>query len=555
MRFRIIASILLCLSLLSFKGDNNFIERDGTDYAVFFAVKDYYQWDDLRTPIKDAQAIAKVLRNKYDFKTEILENPTKIEIQKKIAEFQKKHFKKDDQLLIFFTGHGEFIPSNYNPDEGKGYFIPSDAKKDDPFRGSYLYYPDIKPDINDIDCQHIMIVIDACFSGSFLQYRDSGDERPGLMNDRDRLIKNSLEKRCRKGITSGGLKRTRDGVYHSPFTDKFLAGLNSLGGEDQVLTYNELYSKLEGLQDAPRRGYFGYEDSESKFLFIAKQQKINNQKIANSAQRQADLNAWQIAENGNTIETYRIYLSSHPSGLFASRALQKILEIEEETDWQIASVLNTSDSYQEYIDKYPNGKNRTEASRLRAVVKDSTKDFSGASGTFIDSRDGQVYKWIEMKDGKTWMAENLNYKTPESYCYDNNESYCKEYGRLYSWQEAKKACPSGWYLPSDEGWKKLIKTYGGYIDSEDDGKDNGNPQAAYNSLISSEFSALLGGYRSSFGSGTSPFMLVGEIGTYWSRTESGSGGAWNYHFEKPVGKVLRGNGFIDFAFSCRCIKD
>ena len=31
---------------------------------------------------------------------------------------------------------------------------------------------------------------------------------------------------------------------------------------------------------------------------------------------------------------------------------------------------------------------------------------------FVDPRDGQKYKTVRMPDGKWWMAENLNYKTP-----------------------------------------------------------------------------------------------------------------------------------------------
>ena len=28
------------------------------------------------------------------------------------------------------------------------------------------------------------------------------------------------------------------------------------------------------------------------------------------------------------------------------------------------------------------------------------------------------------------------------------------YGRLYTWEQAMKVCPSGWHLPSDEEWKE-----------------------------------------------------------------------------------------------------
>jgi hypothetical protein len=40
----------------------------------------------------------------------------------------------------------------------------------------------------------------------------------------------------------------------------------------------------------------------------------------------------------------------------------------------------------------------------------------GGSGSFTDSRDGQTYRTVRIGNF-TWMAQNLNFQTGNSWCY------------------------------------------------------------------------------------------------------------------------------------------
>ena len=86
---------------------------------------------------------------------------------------------------------------------------------------------------------------------------------------------------------------------------------------------------------------------------------------------------------------------------------------------------------------------------------------AGDYGEYLDTRDDQVYRTIEIGT-QTWMAQNLNYSTINSKCYDESSANCKKYGRLYLQSEALTVCPTGWHLPSEAEWEVLNK----YVDSK-----------------------------------------------------------------------------------------
>jgi len=176
-------------------------------------------------------------------------------------------------------------------------------------------------------------------------------------------------------------------------------------------------------------------------------------------------------------------------------------------------------------------------------------------GSFTDSRDGKTYKTVKL-DKQTWMAENLNYNASGSKCYDNNESNCKKYGRLYDWKTAKTACPKFWHLPSeaeldilanfvdgDEVAGNMLKTSSGWNDYK--GKSG-------NGLDAVGFSGLPGGYGSSGGS----FRSVGNYGYWWS-TDNDDGWFMGYDCEyvDECEEEFFNNDDKNYLFSVRCIKD
>lgn len=173
---------------------------------------------------------------------------------------------------------------------------------------------------------------------------------------------------------------------------------------------------------------------------------------------------------------------------------------------------------------------------------------AGKYGEFLDSRDGQVYKTIEI-GSLVWMAENLNYSVAGSYCYKNNASYCAKYGRLYTWDVAIDVCPNGWRLPTRYEFDPLLAGDGSNFKTTSGW--SGEPPwecVKCNGTNTTGFSVLPAGNRDGKGS----FDLEGYCAFFWS---SSIGNIYfNYGFAFR-GRTAGVEGFDkEDALSVRCVK-
>ena len=177
-------------------------------------------------------------------------------------------------------------------------------------------------------------------------------------------------------------------------------------------------------------------------------------------------------------------------------------------------------------------------------------------GELVDERDGQTYKTVII-GSQTWMAQNLNFQTANSYCYDDNDSNCTKYGRLYTWGAATTACPSGWHLPSKDEWKFLFNAVGGYSVAVTKLRSTFGWIENSNGSDDFSFSALPAGLRNL----SADYIYEGRYTHFWSSTEYANGAEYSTGLDSGVysidldyyGGLAIGPKY--YGYSVRCLED
>ena len=81
-----------------------------------------------------------------------------------LREYAEKDYSDDDQLFIFFAGHGYFDDTFKG-----GYLVARDTQlpnQDEAMLG-YVSHSVVRDIIDAMNCKHILVVLDTCYSGTF----------------------------------------------------------------------------------------------------------------------------------------------------------------------------------------------------------------------------------------------------------------------------------------------------------------------------------------------------------------------------------------------------
>ena len=200
---------------------------------------------------------------------------------------------------------------------------------------------------------------------------------------------------------------------------------------------------------------------------------------------------------------------------------------------------------------------------------------------------GETYQTVIIGT-QTWFDRNLNYDIEGSKCYGQDgtvpvnstpdvngvahfirldtlsaadvQANCERYGRLYDWEAALSACPTGWHLPSSDEWETLIDFVGGNSVAGLELRSASAGEISEYIIVGADnygFSALPGGVGGPYRNAPSYYAYSwgGHIGHLWSSSE----------YNSTVGRSLFANFDLEEAhfqnraknhlLSVRCIMD
>lgn len=196
----------------------------GNYYALIIGNNNYPQFANLATPINDARAMAKLLEDKYQFKTQILINADRYTILQTLNSFRERLTEKDN-FLLYYAGHGTLDEKN-----DRGHWLPVDASPTS--QANWISNVTITDYINTMTAKHIMVIADSCYSGTLIR-----SVRTNLEGGKSKKMEIEFYKRLAKiasrtALTSGGTVPVMDGGGgdHSIFANSLLQALETNSG-------------------------------------------------------------------------------------------------------------------------------------------------------------------------------------------------------------------------------------------------------------------------------------------------------------------------------------
>jgi len=227
----------------------------GRYYALIIGNQNYDQMESLKTPLYDAVRAARILKDKYGFTVQVIEDGTGVAMLKALNELNAV-LTENDNLLIYYAGHGYRLKTATTE---AGYWLPRNADRP-PNDTFWVPNEQITANIGRLKARRVLVVADSCYAGLlsddpfFFVFNNAAQasQAPSAQ-----LLQYRIGKRARLLIASGGdnpvLDESIDGK-NSVFAKAFLDILES---NENILTSPALFGMVQGrVKDEAAKDHF-----------------------------------------------------------------------------------------------------------------------------------------------------------------------------------------------------------------------------------------------------------------------------------------------------------
>jgi len=209
----------------------------GRYYALIIGNQDYQMLEHLQTPRTDAERAGQVLKDKYGFTVQIIEDANDVAMLRALNDLNKV-LRPDDNVLIYYAGHGaRLATANVNT----GYWLPVNAERP-PQDTFWVPNEQITAHVARLVARRVLVIADSCYAGLL-----SSEPGVNVFGTESQFsldyVKYKLPKRARLVLASGGDEPVLDtgGQGDSVFARAFL---DVLSGNDGILSTTALFTQV-----------------------------------------------------------------------------------------------------------------------------------------------------------------------------------------------------------------------------------------------------------------------------------------------------------------------
>ena len=268
--------------------------RRGRNVIAVIGIDNYIHWRKLNNAVSDAEGVRNFFVKSLGFQEVVPHlynaDATLEAINSLVLDQLQAVLKEDDSLILFFAGHGHTETTILGENEVQtGYLIPCGGRLPEERRfGGYLKLDSFLKDVALLPARHVMVILDACYSGFAL------GQTVTVLRDHERYT-DDLDRRVSRHVVTSAMhdQPALDNgpvLGHSLFTGALIEALQSGKADPDhrgFVTGSELalyvqkavlgYAQARKVEQTPDYGYFEYHQRGELIIALRGETQNKNQ--------------------------------------------------------------------------------------------------------------------------------------------------------------------------------------------------------------------------------------------------------------------------------------